>query len=204
MSEKTCTKCGEFKPLAAFGKHKASAGGLRPVCRVCHCAINTKQRSERRAAMRPAKDAERQRIKQELMPVRRAAAAERVRRWKETNREQDRTNARRRWATSRERLLAYHREYRKGFEERNPGLMRHWVQQYRQLKIQAVPAWADLEAIKEVYEVAAAWNSIWGEDRVEVDHIAPLRGKNVCGLHVAQNLQIVRWQDNRAKGNRHV
>lgn len=101
-------------------------------------------------------------------------------------------------------MLAYHQEYRRKFEERNPGLMRHWVQQYRQLKQRAIPAWADLEAVKTYYELAAAWNEIWPEDRVEVDHVVPLRGKRVCGLHSQHNLQIVRWQDNRAKGNRYV
>lgn len=35
----------------------------------------------------------------------------------------------------------------------------------------------------------------------EVDHVVPLFGRNVCGLHVPQNLVVVPWWENREKGN---
>jgi hypothetical protein len=40
-------------------------------------------------------------------------------------------------------------------------------------------------------------------DGLEVDHVIPLAGKTVSGLHVLANLQYVTKRQNAAKGNRH-
>ena len=61
-------------------------------------------------------------------------------------------------------------------------------------KIRATPLWADLDAIKDVYLEAQY-------QQMHVDHTVPLKGKNVCGLHVWDNLQLLTEKENCRKGN---
>ena len=66
---------------------------------------------------------------------------------------------------------------------------------------QATPPWADRVKIDRKYLQSEAKTLLTG-DKHNVDHIIPLRGKNVCGLHVETNLRVITATDNMAKGNR--
>lgn len=68
----------------------------------------------------------------------------------------------------------------------------------RASKFQATPLWLTKQDYAEIatqYKLAAAIGA-------HVDHIEPLKGKNVCGLHVPWNLQPLVPAENMAKGNR--
>lgn len=69
--------------------------------------------------------------------------------------------------------------------------------------LKAAPVWLDSEylwLINEVYELSALRNKLTSI-KWEVDHIVPLAGKNVCGLHVPWNLQVITRVENRKKSN---
>ena len=74
------------------------------------------------------------------------------------------------------------------------------ITEYKASKDNRTPAWADLDAIRAIYKDCAAINRV-SSTRHEVDHIVPLRGELVSGLHVAHNLQIIPAVENSSKGN---
>jgi hypothetical protein len=70
---------------------------------------------------------------------------------------------------------------------------------------QATPPWLtglQKKQIADMYGHAKDCFLCTGE-RYDVDHIVPLCGENVCGLHVPWNLQVLPSDVNRAKWNKH-
>jgi 5-methylcytosine-specific restriction endonuclease McrA len=67
--------------------------------------------------------------------------------------------------------------------------------------LRSIPKWANESKIREIYEQCSEINRVSSEKHV-VDHIIPLQGKNVCGLHVDYNLRIITAQENATKANK--
>jgi hypothetical protein len=69
---------------------------------------------------------------------------------------------------------------------------------------QATPSWLSEVQKDEINQMhwLARDLEITSGGTYQVDHIVPLRGKNVCGLHVPWNLQILPSDINLSKGNR--
>ena len=65
----------------------------------------------------------------------------------------------------------------------------------------ATVAFSDRKEIKKIYQQCALTTKDTGIKH-EVDHIIPLKGKYVSGLHVHWNLQIIKAVDNRSKSNK--
>jgi hypothetical protein len=71
----------------------------------------------------------------------------------------------------------------------------------RASKLNQTPIWSDLDNIKLIYARAKEIEKETGV-KMHVDHIIPLQGKNVRGLHVSWNLQIIRAELNIQKNNK--
>jgi len=60
----------------------------------------------------------------------------------------------------------------------------------------------DLWMIEEIYHLAALRTQMFGF-QWHVDHIIPLQGETISGLHVPNNLRVIPWLDNIKKGNKY-
>lgn len=84
--------------------------------------------------------------------------------------------------------------------ENNPDRKRANNATRRAARINRTPAWADPDRIDEIYRTAAEVSAETGIPH-HVDHVMPLQGSNVSGLHHQDNLLIVPGPENLSKGN---
>lgn len=84
-------------------------------------------------------------------------------------------------------------EYNKQYYAKNKEKFRAKSAKYRAARIQRTPSWVDSKELEEIYK-----NCPQGH---HVDHIIPLQGDLVSGLHVPANLQYLKAEDNIKKGN---
>ena len=93
--------------------------------------------------------------------------------------------------------------YSRKYVTKNKGERNLWTANYRSAKDARQPSWLNagqLFEMESIYNYCAALRSA-GLD-YHVDHIVPLRGDNVSGLHVPWNLQVITGSENMSKGNR--
>lgn len=113
---------------------------------------------------------------------------------------QERLEIKRAWQeTNREHVNSYNASWRK----RNPEGHAAQQAERRARKNQATPPWLTKEqrqACVEMYRLAKKFKSAFGKT-YHVDHIVPLKGENVCGLHVPWNLQLLESSLNLGKSN---
>lgn len=162
---KTCTKCGEEKPLDDFYKEPLGRGGRKSRCKTC-VKDYRQANSDREKAYQKAYSLQ----NSDLM-------AARSRAWRRAN-------------------VDRYKEYCRAHYQENSLDYKVKAMKRRAAKLQRTPAWADQEAIKQIYETCPTG--------YEVDHIVPLQGKTVSGLHVPENLQHLPASENRAKGNKYA
>jgi hypothetical protein len=188
METKFCRDCKHDLPVSDFHKQTKAKDGLQIRCKACNKAMGAAwyQKNKER---RNAKSQE----------------------WYEANKEEHNANCRQYQEENKERLYPKQRQWKQENAERrrdvdvawlnaNPGYSAHRAAKYRSAKLQRTPQWADMEAIAELYVEAKRLTELTGI-QFHVDHIVPLQGELVSGLHVPANLQLLTAHENHSKSN---
>ena len=92
----------------------------------------------------------------------------------------------------------------KKWKKTNAGKVNATNKKRRLRQQNATPHWLtddDFWMIEQAYELAQLRTKMLGI-KFHVDHILPIKGKTVCGLHVPNNLQVIPALENIRKGNR--
>ena len=212
---KTCRVCGEPKDILCFSKKRDSKDGRASLCKAC-ASVERRNWAEKnperlRSCMRAYNQENAEHIRaqrQSRYDERQAEMIAKARAYREANKEATLANKRRYYAENREKCLEVTRKWRateygkQRSRERCPIDAAARNAKRRAALLQAVPSWADPVLIAEFYETAQALN-MWTGEWHHVDHIVPLQGKTVRGLHTQENLQILSAQENLAKKNVH-
>ena len=173
-NKKACKSCGEVKPLDSFHKRTAAKDGHQVVCKPCAIARAVKHQRDNAATALP-----------------------RIKAWGEANKE---------------KTLAYKAKWKDENKERNSEINSVWKKSNPErvraasnkrnaIQRQATPVWANQFFISEAYDLAKLRTKATGI-KWSVDHIIPLSGDVVCGLHVENNLQVIPLSENCRKGTR--
>jgi hypothetical protein len=171
---KKCTACGKEKEFQAFFKR---GNGYLSACRDC-------------AAERKRAWAQKNKSK----------IAEYQRQYRAEDREAHRARAAKWAADNKAKVSAQQARWR----ESNPDAVRAQKVARRARKLHAKPPWfgeLDELVMREAADLAARRASITGFSW-QIDHIIPLQGVTVCGLHVGNNVQVIPATANRAKSNK--
>jgi hypothetical protein len=159
-----------------------------------------------------ARNAERVRAtRQEYRQKNSARLVAKAKAWKAANPGRVRASQRARAAVNVEKLRAA----RKRWEERNPSAAEESARRYRERNRAEIRArlaaskegrekrrvlWANQDAILDIYRQAELMTRTTGRLHV-VDHIIPLQGREVSGLHVETDLRVIEHRENARKHN---
>lgn len=170
---RTCKKCLQEKELSAFKKH---THGYRHTCKKCQYLTemqNPATRERKNARTKAYRNSEKGKIAQQIYAQSDAG-------------KQSRKNAIKKYEQSTGKSKKVARTV------------------FRRLaKLQRTPAWltdVDFERIGNEYKLAALLTKLT-KSPWHVDHVIPLQGKMVSGLHVPSNLRVLPAKENICKSN---
>lgn len=218
---KYCRDCDTMKPLEAFSKNKRKPDGLDIYCKPCTGRRSAENYQKNKAKRReqnkkwlvenPGKAAEYCAKWRRANPEKNAAS---LRNWYINNRSKALLGDKLRREQNLEKFIARERaSYQRNKETRrlknlrwrkaNTHMITHYAAKRRASRVERTPKWLTAIHHGQIQAFYFCAQVVSKETGVlhHVDHIVPLRGKTVSGLHVPWNLQIIPAIENLRKNN---
>lgn len=175
---KKCKICQQEKTLAEFTTHAQCKQGARPECKACERILKKARYQKNSAAI---------------------IASTSI--WARNNKDKRSVITKRYYYKN----LEAERQRGLDYAKNNPSVKQAQCARRRAALDTRTPKWLtklEHDHIKLFYEASVFMSSLGAKH--EVDHIIPLHGKNVSGLHVPWNLQVIPMENNRSKSNKLV
>lgn len=174
---KVCNKCKLDKEISAFGKHKRTKSGLRDVCKECERLVCRIYKNNNREKVRLSS-----------------------REYKRKNSDKIYADRQRYYLENKEREIENCTNWRtNNLDKFNAGRSKRYAAQFL-----CTPRWLTKQHLIDIlafYTKAKELTKATGVKH-DVDHIIPLQGKFVIGLHVPWNLQVLTKSENSSKRNK--
>ena len=207
MTSKVCYSCKIEKTLEEFSKNKTQKDGYHNACKPCKRATDKLYRENNKEKVAAGK--------RKCYLEKRDYYDAKTKEWVRNN-----TDGRKRiinnyYSRNQKTILEKQAVYRsenkevcnsrvKSWAKRNPDRLRAKDARRRSQELKAQPLWLtekQKQEIDNIYNLARDCELVSGE-KYHVDHIVPLQGKTVCGLHVPWNLQVLPASVNIGKSNK--
>jgi len=207
-SFKFCKGCSNLKSLKNFSIRSKSIDGLQKLCKQCTSEYDRKYRE---------KNKDKRKIKQKEYYIENKESIQDYKHnWHKNNKERLNINATNYYKENQDII----KEYRKKNKETLNLKSKNWkisnkkkVSEYNKFYTETNP---EIVKRKNLKRYAAKKNRLLNcDDNVDmlniikscpegyaIDHIIPLQGKNVSGLHVSWNLQYLTKSENSSKSNK--
>ena len=183
---KICSTCNLLRHADEFRERKKGTGKYRGNCKHCERELNKSYSPRKRARQNELlKNNSPEHIKRK----------EYLREWR------SRPEVRERHRLNHLENKEKHNELVREHYRNNLPYYRAKLAKRRAAKLKATPSWSDTKRIQHIYWMCDLISMLTGIEH-HVDHIHPLQGKDICGLHVPENLQILTKTENLSKGNR--
>ena len=194
MKKCSNSKCDQVNPqlITSFSTRKDSKDGLRAYCRTCEAKMQAlshlKHKEERNLNSKEYYGKNKERLLKKQKVLNRKHRAEKP------------TYGKDYYDKNRERILIQKSIY---IQENLSIIVAKNVKRYATKK-KRTPPWVTEDHVGEMQKFYVEAHKLTEETGIphHVDHIIPLQGKDVSGLHVPWNLQILTAYDNISKGNR--